>query len=98
MKVVLSEHCFGSNAYVNGIDITETEEGLFDPVAQKDVRGAILLEIMQNMDNIPVYYWNELAQMAVQNNPRYEINEEESYHDTCEQCGNWNSITEYNKK
>jgi hypothetical protein len=98
MKVVLSEHCFGSNAYVNGIDITETEEGLFDPVAQKDVRGAILLEIMQNMDNIPAYYWNELAQMAVQNNPRYEINEEESYHDTCEQCGNWNSSTEYNKK
>lgn len=98
MKIVLSEHCFGSGTYVNGIDLSETEEGLFDPVAQRDARGAILLEIMQNMDNLPSYHWNELVQMAVQNNPRYEINEEESYHDTCEQCGNWNSSTEYNKK
>ena len=98
MKIVLSEHCFGSGTYVNGIDLSETEEGLFDPVAQRDARGAILLEIMQNMDNLPSYHWNELVQMAVQNNPRYEENKEESYHDTCEQCGNWNSSTEYNKK
>lgn len=98
MKIVLSEHCFGSGTYVNGIDLSEIEEGLFDPVAQRDARGAILLEIMQNMDNLPSYHWNELVQMAVQNNPRYEENKEKSYHDTCEQCGNWNSRTEYNKK
>lgn len=98
MKIVLSEHCFGSNAYVDGIDLTETKEGLFDPKEQKDARRKLLTELGKNIDNIPAYYWKELAEMAVQGNPDFEENKEESYHDTCEQCGNWNSSTEYNKK
>ena len=97
MKIEIGEHCFGSYATVNGTSLTESEEGLFDPVAQKDIRGAILLEVMQNMDNIPSYYWKELAEMAVSGNPRYERDDEETVHDTCEQCGNWNSNLVYNK-
>ena len=98
MKIVLSEHCFGSNAYVDGVDLTETEEGLFDPKEQKDARRKLLTELSKNIDNIPAYYWKELAEMAVQGNPDFEENKEKSYHDTCEQCGNWNSSIEYNKK
>ena len=97
MKIEIGEHCFGSYATVNGTSLTESEEGLFDPVAQKDIRGAILLEVMQNMDNIPSYYWKELAEMAVSGNPRYERDDEETLHDTFEQCGNWNSNLVYNK-
>ena len=97
MKIVISEHCFGNDVYVDGVDLTEAEEGLFDPQKQKDYRGAILLEIMQNMDNIQAYYWNDLVRMAVENNPRYQLNTEESSSDVCEQCGNWNSSTVYNK-
>lgn len=98
MKIVLSEHCFGSNAYVDGVDVTETHEGLFDPKKQKDARRKLLTELGKNIDNIPAYYWNEVAQMVVQGNPDFEENKEESYHDTCEQCGNWNSSIEHNKK
>ena len=36
--------------------------------------------------------------MAMSNNESFEIDEEESFHDTCEQCGNWNNHTTYNKK
>jgi hypothetical protein len=97
MKIEIGEHCFGSYASVDGVSITEIEEGLFDPKLQKDARGAILLEIMQNMDNVPAYYWKELAEMAVGSNPRYEVDTEETFHDTCEQCGNWNSNLVYNK-
>ena len=79
MKIEIGEHCFGSYATVNGTSLTESEEGLFDPVAQKDIRGAILLEVMQNMDNIPSYYWKELAEMAVSGNPRYERDDEETF-------------------
>lgn len=97
MKIEIGEHCFGSYARVNEISLTESEEGLFDPIVQKDIRDAILIELMQNMDNIPSYYWKELAEMAVLDNPRYERDEEETFHDTCEQCGNWNSNLVYNK-
>lgn len=98
MKIVLSEHCFGSNAYVDGVNVTETEEGLFDPKEQKDARRKLLTELGKNIDNIPAYYWKELAEIAVQGNPSFEQKEEESYHDTCEQCGAWNSKIEYTKK
>lgn len=95
MKIEIGEHCFGSYATVDGIDICEEEH--VDKKLQKDYRGAILLEIMKNMDNLPNYYWRELADMVVSNNPRYKIDNENSYHDTCEQCGNWNSNVIYNK-
>lgn len=93
MKIEISEHCFGSYASVDGINLCEDE--YVDKDLQKDYRGAILLELMKNMDNIQSYYWKELAEMVVENNPRYEINEEETSHDTCEQCGNWNSTLVY---
>ena len=98
MKIVLSEHCFGGGAYIDGVDITESNEELFDHKKQKDARRKLLTELGKNIDNIPAYYWKELAEMVVQNNPNFEENKEESYHDTCEQCGNWNSSIEYNKK
>lgn len=98
MQIVLSEHCFGGSAYVDGVDITEKEEGLFDPKQQKDARRKLLTELGKNIDNIPAYYWKELAEMVVQGNPDFEEDKEKSYHDTCEQCGNWNYETIYNKK
>ena len=98
MKIVLSEHCFGSSVHVDDVDLAEKEEGLFDPKLQKDYRGAILLELMKNMDNIPNYYWKELAEMVVLDNPRYVLDEEQTSHDTCEQCGNWDSYLVYNSK
>jgi hypothetical protein len=50
------------------------------------------------MDNIPNYYWKELAEMVVLDNPRYVLDEEQTSHDTCEQCGNWDSYLVYNSK
>ena len=97
MKIVISEHCFGNDVYVDGVDLTEAEEGLFDPKKQKDARRKLLTELGKNIDNIPAYYWNDLVRMAVENNPRYQLNTEESSSDVCEQCGNWNSSTVYNK-
>ena len=98
MQIILSEHCFGGSAYVDGIDITETDEGLFDPKEQKDARRKLLTELGKNIDNIPAYYWKELAEMVVQGNPDFEEDKEDGYHDTCEQCGNWNYKNVYNKK
>ena len=98
MKIVLSEHCFGSSVQVDGVDITETHEGLFDPKEQKDARRKLLSELGKNIDNIHAGYWKELAEMVIQENPNFEEDKEKSYHDTCEQCGNWNSSVEYNKK
>ena len=95
MKVELFEHCFGSGANVDGVDVAETDKELFDPESQKEARRKIISELTKNMDNIPAYYWTELAEMAVRDNPEFELNEEENYNEVCEQCGNWNSTTVY---
>jgi hypothetical protein len=93
MKIEIGEHCFGSYVIVDGVDICDEE--FADKDTQRSLRGALLLEILRNSDNINNYYWKEIADMAVNNNTRYEVNAEESSHDTCEQCGNWNSNTVY---
>lgn len=98
MQIILSEHCFGGSAQVDGVDITETHEGLFDPKEQKDARRKLLSELGKNIDNIDAGYWKELAEMVIQGNPNFEEDKEKSYHDTCEQCGNWNYQNVYNKK
>jgi hypothetical protein len=98
MKIVLSDHCFGSDAYVDDIDLSESEEGLFDPKTQKDARKKILSQLSENIDSIPNYYWKELAEMVIHSNLEFERDEEGSSSDTCEQCGNWNTYTVYINK
>ena len=96
MKIGIGEHCFGS--YVSVDDTNLCNDEYVDLELQREGRIKILDELTKNIDNISVYYWKELAEMAMSNNESFEIDEEESFHDTCEQCGNWNNHTTYNKK
>ena len=96
MKIQIGEHCFGS--YVSVDDTNLCNDEYVDLDLQREGRIKILAELNKNIENIPGSYWKELAEMAILNNKDFEVDEEESFHDTCEQCGNWNSNLVYNKK
>lgn len=95
MKIEIVEHCFGSYVTVDGINLCEEE--YVDKDLQRYHRGAILAELIKNIDKITGYDWKQIVEILINDNPNYLIDKENSSHDTCEQCGNWNSNVIYNK-
>jgi len=97
MKIEIIEHCFGPDVRINDESLFkhEYDNRTDDEIFQ--LRKILIDELVNNLNSLDMRELSEIAEMVVQTSG-FEIDEENSSSDDCEQCGNYNYTHVYIKQ
>lgn len=96
--ITIIEHCFGSDVRINGKSIAIDELNEKNPEEVIELRKLLINELIEIVDKIGIYDLRTIAEIITTISDKYEISDEESHNDSCDQCGNWNYTNKFVKK
>jgi len=96
-QLILSENCFGIDVEINGESLFTHEYDVRDPELTKNLRLSLINQLIDMVDELDMDDLTTISEILIQRG-NYEMdNDNSSYADYCEQCGNYNHKYIYNK-
>jgi hypothetical protein len=103
MRIEIIEHCFGPDVRIDGESLS-TYRGYDNTCTPEEeerissLKDQMLQELSAIKGKIDMREWREIANIITNvRGSKFELDEENSSSDSCDQCGNWNSTETYNK-
>lgn len=97
MKIEYGSHCFGDIVRIDGSDIVNsTENREFDEESIK-AQDKVLEELKSIKDKLNLYDWKTIVEIITNADKSFLYDTEESYMESCDQCGNYNEFNIFRK-
>lgn len=96
-EIVISEGCFGPDISINNESLFIHEYDSRPEEYVYQLKLILVTELIKNVNNLSIYDLISIGEMIVNNSNEWELCEDNSNENTCDQCGNWNYTNTFKK-
>jgi len=89
-KIEIYEHCFGPGVTIDGQSLFKHEYDERSDEEVRDLKLKLIQELINNVDQLDISQLRDIAGIVCNVVEGWQFVPEESYSDTCDQCGNYN--------